>query len=212
VPEPGTTILGHEVKSQPARGVPHSVSTIGDEIHVNDISLTRDQELQVDFYTKSSSVPTVRHYFSGGGEDPPTFEEASRQTYQGVERHIDELIRNYILSIVAPTVIVAVGSVLVGAVSLAGAGGTGLQIGTLGFLQVLGALVNAYFLLRIIPPALALVRILINRRTGEDVIVFPPSPTSEESSSSAAVSDATSRPIRPIRPKRPIRPTEHNPE
>jgi hypothetical protein len=188
VPERDTTILGNPtVESQPPRGVSYSTSSADGELRIDDISLTRDQELRVDFYTKSTSVPAVKHYFSGGGEDPPTFEESSRQTYQGVERHVAVIIRNLIASIAAPAVVTAFGSVAAGTVSIiftSGPGGNvqigGLQIGVIGILQILGPLIQAYFLLRILPSALALARILTSRRSGGDSIPATPASISEK--------------------------------
>jgi hypothetical protein len=172
VPESGTTLLSHEVRSTPPRGVGWSPESNEGEIRLNDIALTRNQELTITAFAKSSVTPSLKPYFSGGGDEPPEFEAESRQNYQGIEQHVASIIRNYVASIVAPAVVGAIGSVLAGTVFALGpslgfdnrAGTAGIQIGTAGFLQVLSAVVNAYFLLRIVPPALALVRIFTARR------------------------------------------------
>jgi hypothetical protein len=169
VPDEDTVLLGHEIHSVPPRGVEWLTDADDNELILRDIALTRDQELVITLFAKSSGTPKVRPYFGGGGSEPPEFEEVSRQEYQGIERHVASIIRNYVASIVAPAVVGAIGSILVGTVAVIGQGGPifgapAIQIGAAGFLQVLGALINAYFLLRIVPPALALVRILVNRR------------------------------------------------
>lgn len=178
VPDSGTALLSHEVESTPPRGVTWSSEVNGNEIHLRDIALSRNQELSVTLFAKSPTIPAITPYFSGGGDDPPEFEAESRQTYSGIEQHIASIIRNYVASIVAPAIVAAIGSVLTGTVTVFGSSWgiddriwttTGIQIGTIGFIQVFSAVVSAYFLLRIVPPAVALVRIFTARRIGQHI-------------------------------------------
>jgi hypothetical protein len=165
VPAPGTQIIRHEVTSTPARGVPYTPSFENGEVQVKQVSLAQEQGLRIIVFTRSDVQPDIEVYWTGGGEDPPSFVPTGGEIDRGVEGHLGAIIRNYIAAEVLPAVIGGVAAGLGGAAGFLG-GDTGpIQLGAFGVGNIFSTLVRAYFLLRIVPHALALVRIYTERRS-----------------------------------------------
>jgi hypothetical protein len=157
-PAEATTVLRHEVSSDPPKGIPFDLEQRESDLHVTSLRLNQGQSLTITLYTTSPDQPKVHVYWSGGGDDPPSFEPVGPEANKSAEQHVVSIIRNLIAFVLVPSLFNTLLAIpLIFNERLLEEGP--FQFGAIGVGALLRTLLQAYFLLRIVPHVLDLVRI-----------------------------------------------------
>jgi len=147
-------LLRNELKTVPDREVLHgNVEQIDDnELRVPAVTLQRNQSLELILFIRSKGNEEVKVYWSGGGNDDVQWNRGSGLSELTIERHIVAIIKNFIFAEVIPALV----PILASPFSLFR--DNIFLIPVAGGATVLSALARLYFLLRIVPHAVAVTK------------------------------------------------------
>jgi hypothetical protein len=157
VPNRTCTLLLQDIVTKPAREVPYGPveNPSPGEVRYPQITLEKEQSIRVRLFLLSKNTPSINVFWSGGGEKVE-FRQSTDQLSGDVPFHLREIIKNYILAEIAVGLFVGFGY-LAGSVVPFDMHGGRTQMTGLGVGQVLGVITRLYFLMRIVPHAVALV-------------------------------------------------------
>ncbi len=165
VPSEGSQLLHYEIETIPPREVIYSAVEHPNphEVRCPGISLEKNQTIVTRVFFLSKKDMAVRLYWSGGG-GAVEWEEGEGRFSEGAALHVEGIIRNYILSEIVSVLCLGVGYVIGALVpSSMEMSSSRVTMAGVGIGQLLGALMRLYFLLRIVPHAIALVEMYRRR-------------------------------------------------
>jgi hypothetical protein len=164
VPSEGCQLLHYEVETIPPREVAYSAveHPNPNEVRCPGINLEKDQTIVVRVFFLSKTDMEVKLYWSGGGS-AVEWEEGESRFSEGAALHVEGIIRNYILSEIVSVLLLGIGYVIGALVPSSMESSSRITMAGVGVGQLLGALMRLYFLLRIVPHAIALVEMFRRR-------------------------------------------------
>jgi hypothetical protein len=110
----------------------------------------------------SKSNMKVKVHWSGGGVTVE-WQEGEGRSNEGIALHVEGIIRNYILAEIVSVLSVGFGYLIAAIVPATLELSSRVTMAGVGAGQLLGALMRLYFLLRIVPHAIALVELYRSR-------------------------------------------------
>lgn len=164
VPSEGCEMLHFEIETIPPREVTYAAveHPKPNEVRCPAINLERNQTITLRVFLLSKSDMQVKAYWSGGG-GTVEWEEVGGRSIEGIALHVEGIIRNYILSEIVTVLLEGAVVLLAAVIPATMEFSNRFTMAGVGAGQLLGGLMRLYFLLRIVPHAVALVELYRSR-------------------------------------------------